>query len=781
MALLALAGSAHAAEQPAALARAFSGDGAFSFRVDLRGPWPVLGRTSYFWNPKELRRPHPAYRGVADWLVTLALDSAPGPGAASRSATWVRQRATFNLRGGKKAAITFTRLSPAVLVESEGQEIALAPPAGAAGTEGGQAGAGLRYVAFCEGGRVVVLRTADLARGRPVALEEPWIVAWYGSAAAISGYAEPFDINDRTGVDRDRLNSGFCQRLDLPLLIRSERKPRELRWTDGALRISFAGPAGKLALMPLFGGQVFLGEETEAWARKLPAAVVEQARRWARALRDFPVDVAESVAPGAGDELRIVQQFAWESFQDDWGTAEQYAAPVPPMLALAVGGGFPARFYVNGKEVAPVDYNLMDTPGKALFVEGARGYEYRIGGLGELLKRRKRSPAPREAEELRAKLERRVAEMVQAGHLAPLFYIYGGIGGTWYAHYYWVGTPELAHALYMAYPYLSPALQEKVVRYLRAEWRNYPPFEISERYYDEGAARTPYAIPWEDMGRRKWFAMGRDMFYRRSSFFFDLYRVDEYFELTGDRPEEERLRKKAGELCRELLAGQDWALLGPRRIYSERDLHRLRYFVLQGQATYNRWLAGAIGLVRLAQRFGWAEEERLGRYLCAKLAAARVGQARYVAEMHRMGLVRGDEREDWRTLLHIDTTCAIVGWGAVTAGVHQDQELPPFVDLVEEVGRLLGRYARAECETYLALLDDWVPFWYLSEAPKQGATEHRTCPLQHLNGNVLAQYWVLGKRGEEFVRYVDTSRFLGDLYYLQNLAAALDSFAQGRQ
>jgi hypothetical protein len=50
-------------------------------------------------------------------------------------------------------------------------------------------------------------------------------------------------------------------------------------------------------------------------------------------------------------------------------------------------------------------------------------------------------------------------------------------------------------------------------------------------------------------------------------------------------------------------------------------------------------------------------------------------------------------------------------------GVHQNQETPPFNDLVEEVGRLLGRYARPECRTYLDQLDYSLPFWYIGEAP----------------------------------------------------------------
>jgi hypothetical protein len=35
--------------------------------------------------------------------------------------------------------------------------------------------------------------------------------------------------------------------------------------------------------------------------------------------------------------------------------------------------------------------------------------------------------------------------------------------------------------------------------------------------------------------------------------------------------------------------------------------------------------------------------------------------------------------------------------------------------------------------------------------------------------------WVLGKKGEEFRRYVDATRFRGDLFRTQNLAAAIEA------
>jgi len=118
----------------------------------------------------------------------------------------------------------------------------------------------------------------------------------------------------------------------------------------------------------------------------------------------------------------------------------------------------------------------------------------------------------------------------------------------------------------------------------------------------------------------------------------------------------------------------------------------------------------------------------------------------------------------------------VIGRGPLEMGVHENQEIPPFNDLTEPVGRLLGRYAREQCRRYLDHLDYSMPLWYISEAPKQSATEHRTTPLQYYSGNVLAQYWILDKTKDGFTRYVDTTRFIGDLYYIRDLAAAIESY-----
>jgi hypothetical protein len=372
-------------------------------------------------------------------------------------------------------------------------------------------------------------------------------------------------------------------------------------------------------------------------------------------------------------------------------------------------------------------------------------------------------------------LERHVAEMVEAGHLRPLFYIHGGLSSDWFANWYWLGTPETACALAQAYPYLSPALQARVRAYMAAEWKDYPPLRLDDAYYKAGTPREPYDIPWNAI--RIGVSRTRDEAYRQRNFFLDLYRIDACQAAIGGVPDVAALKGPAAKMAADLAARMDWAILGPVRLRQVRMLQETRFMTLQGSAAYNSWLGGAIGLARLARREGWKDEEDLGWRLAGQLAMARIGQARYVAEMHRMGLVRGKAEEDYRAVSHIDDTCTIVRWGPITTVTHEDQEFPPFIDLVPEVGRLLAAHAQAECAAYLGYLDYAVPYWYLSEAPKQSATEHRTCPLWHQSGNVTAQAWVLDKKGEDFRRYVDATRFKGDLFYIQNLAAAIESYA----
>jgi len=738
------------------------GGAGLSFRIQAGGGGVTLCR------PRDVLAHDRAlpgiYTGATDPVldVSFGADAKPEPGKKS----WVHQTLVYRTAAGE-TTVTVNRLSPAVLVDHTGSELVLAAP---------QAGAPVRYLAMVEGGRAVVRAAADVGEaGISPRLDEPWILVWFGADTVIGGHAGVHDVDSVAGASKEHIMSGAADRVDVPVLVRLEHRPTAIKRRGGTIVLRFPASAGKAAIMPLFGRRVWLPPETEAWKSGLPEEAVAQCRLWSRVLRDYPVTVTESfTVDAARDILAIRQAFQWTSFEDDWNTPPVKAAPVPPMLAVALGGGAPVTFHVGEREVAPADYRLMDSSGKAMGVEGADAYEYRIGRLGEYLRaERKAAAVAPDARPLAERLERSVAEMVQAGHLRPLFYVHGGLGSDWYANWYWLGTPETACALARAYPYLSAALQTKVRDYLAAEWKDYPPLRIDNSYYQAGAPREPYEIPWDRI--RIGVARTRDEAYRRRNFFLDLYRIDVCQRTIGGVPDIAALRVPAARMASDLAASMDWAIMGPVRLRQLRMLQETRFMTLQGSAAYNSWLGGAMGLARLARSQGWREEEGLGWCLAGKLAMARIGQARYVAEMHRMGLVRGKAEDDYRAVSHIDETCTIVRWGPITTVTMEDQEFPPFIDLVPEVGRMLAAHARAECAVYLDYLDYGVPYWYLSEAPKQSATEHRTCPLWHQGGNVAAMAWVLGKKGEEFRRYVDATRFRGDLFRTQNLVAAIEA------
>jgi hypothetical protein len=740
---------------------AFQTDAGLGFRVQICSRGVTLARTSH--RIAETRKQAPdAYVGVADPLVTVVLGGVPDikPGG------WSHQHVCCKTDAGD-ATVVFNRLSPAVLFEIPARQLTLAAP----NTDTSLP----KFVAFVQRGNV----TVHVLSGKiPVTLDEPWLLLWFGERAPLRGHAFAFDVQQPSGAGGKLLRAIQFDTMDLPLLVRLEHRPKALSVSAEQVALQFDAAAGKCAVMPLFGGRIFLPQETEAWKEDLPDDVLRQCRLWCHLLRDFPAAVNESFTMSSEqDTLGVCQAFQWISFQDDWSSPPVKAAPLPPMLALALGSGIPIKIFADGRRMEPVDFNLMDNAGPMVGIKGADAYEWRLEGF---LKRfLADSPAPPLADEARPladKLEKAVNRMVDSGHLRPLFYAYSALGGDWYSHYYWVGTPELAYTMAQAWPYLSDDLRRRVAAYMHQEWQKYPPFRIETRYYEEGTWRAPYDIPWEEVETVT--AQRRDRAWRERNFLMDFYRIAVWHDATSLSPDGSAFRSEARKIMYELVSHLDWAIVGPRRLKTVTGHPELRFMNLQGSAAYNSWLAGAVGVLRLARRHNWQEEQAIAAYLAGKLAIARVAQARYVAEMHRRGLVRGQAEGDWRAVSHIDEYAAIVRWGALGAIVTQDQEFPPFIDLTEPVGRMLADYVQPESRQYLSHLDRAVPFWYLSEAPKQGATEHRTCPLVHLNGNVLAQHWILGRRGESFRRYVDTSRFVGDLYYLQNLIALIRSYGQ---
>lgn len=753
----------------------FDHDGAAGWRVDFADGAVVLKRTDYE-IPIRPGVTIPAMEGASLDILRVGF----GGGGAGRIAagSWAHKAATYDLGGGRTATVTASRVTPALLCDSEGGVLRLTAGTPTGGDEQNRPPAGIQYIAWAQGGQVRTAATAELPAH--LQMDEPWLLAWFGPSTPYHGYRQMIDVDDEHfGSDKNDIR--YRRRatpLDIPVLIRLEHRPSGLRCDGATLELQFDRAAGKVAILPALGGNTPTPDTTVEWVSDFPEPLAAHCRQWSQWLRDVPVDVAETYSVSDdGDAVTVTQEFTWVSFDDDWNSPAAHAAPAPPMLALALGGGMPITFEVDGRPAQPTDAGWMDTPGVAMFIEGADGYRYTLSGINEYIELPERTATVADGADWPAEqLSAHVEEMIEAGHLQPLFYMYGGIAEA--AWWYFADSAKLAETLELAWPYLSSDLQARAVAYLQSEFEVMPPLQNNIRQYREGALRTPYEIPWQQVGRMINGVNAREQSLREWRYFADLYGLECYERLTGESIAD-AFRDRARAMLDERFAEQDWALAGPVITRRSQGFFRgVNYHDRNGQATANVNTGGGVGLVRLARNHGWDDLNEAGTYMLAKCMIQRVGMARYTAELHRRGLVDGDAAEDWRTLVHVDGQKVLTYRGHVNTVVRLDQETPPFNELTREVGLLLGRYARQECETYLHQLDRTMSLWYISEAPKQGATEQRLCPLQYKSGNVLAQYWILGRTGEQFRRYVDVTRFIGDLYYIANTAMLVESYGR---
>ena len=348
----------------------FTGGNGLCWRVEFTEGWPKLNRPRRY-------LPLDVYKGATEDVFRVVLGDGPAPEPVVKKETWDCLRAEYRLKNGA-ATLTVNRLSPAVLLEISGDSVAF------------RSKAGLRYVAFACEGKPTVHRI-DTPGALPLdglSLSEPWMLVWFGGKSPFKAHVHPHDVEGVLGVSKTSL--GFAREpdtVDLPILVRFEHGPASIRSaSEGGLALVFERPAGKMAVMPLAGGKLLLPDETESWSEGLPAKILRHCRAWSARLRDFPLYVNEDFkVDSQSDTVTIGSDFRWISFNDDWDSPPIKAAPVPPMLALALHVEAPVKLFANGREVIPVDCEFMDTAGIMMAIEGADDYTYRVSGLEDLL------------------------------------------------------------------------------------------------------------------------------------------------------------------------------------------------------------------------------------------------------------------------------------------------------------------------------------------------------------------------------------------------------------
>ncbi len=250
-------------------------------------------------------------------------------------------------------------LSPALLVETRSDTLTLFRALPAAGLSGPQDGIFRTESRVIRAGEPL---RKDVPRGR---MAEPWMLLWFGGAPAWDG------VKFADGSP--------CPGFDVPFLVVFERRPAKVEFSGESLVVRFDGPAGRAAVMPLFGVRRQAPRESARWKEDpaLLGVLAEQCRFWTAALRAMPVDVAESWRiDAARDEIEVRARFTYFETESRWGPRPLRVAPVPPLLTLAREAGLPVRISPEPRRTA-CDTSL----GPYAAITGSDECVYAIHGL----------------------------------------------------------------------------------------------------------------------------------------------------------------------------------------------------------------------------------------------------------------------------------------------------------------------------------------------------------------------------------------------------------------
>lgn len=241
--------------------------------------------------------------------------------------------------------------SPAVLVETTGKTLTLFRGLAASGLTVPQDG---------------LVRTAAGAEGLGrEALAEPWVLLWFGASPRWA------QVTFADGSP--------CPTFDVPFVLVFQRRPAKMRLGEEGLRLEFAQPGARVAMMPLFGVLRPEPSRTSRWKESvgLVSALAERCRFWAAALRALPIAVEEERRVDLRrDEVAVRLRFRYLESPSDWGPEPLRVAPVPPLLALARRGGLAVRIRPEPKATG-----CHTSLGPYHVVPEAEGYTYTIPGV----------------------------------------------------------------------------------------------------------------------------------------------------------------------------------------------------------------------------------------------------------------------------------------------------------------------------------------------------------------------------------------------------------------
>lgn len=360
--------------------------------------------------------------------------------------------------------------------------------------------------------------------------------------------------------------------------------------------------------------------------------------------------------------------------------------------------------------------------------------------------------------ELTQRLENEVRKMLEAGHLRPGYYSTGQSGYLQFYDYF-ANPGDTLLTLSLAYPHLSPELQERLRSYLQAEYERYFAQtlyahtgwweEPVDPAFGQLAAREKMPLPPEVQEALKRYpkstGVGAEAPWPYPQ--QNIYALWKYAELFPDL---------APEIYAKLKAEKVLHILGqvPDAIPMPDDAR-----LANNPWEHNAYIAGAIGFLKLQRMAGQADAEGDVRQLVEN-ELKRLLDLR-VANFQKDQPWVGPRLEKGSWIHRRDMSIA-----------------RNFLFLTPELATYLRQHALPQLQEAIAEYSWVAPYWFVARyeaSLSEGVQRH----LYDIPALFQAKALILQEPQAELSKYLDVPAFaVGDLFYIQNLVAALNATPQ---
>lgn len=648
-------------------------------------------------------------------------------------------------------------------------------------------------------------------------LSEPWLLVWFGQRDEEFNALQTLFGPARKGPSGNEAGDwSFAEFADLPQLLIFERPYAKIEFDDGALRVRFDGAAGKMVVVSLNGGAFLKPEETIKWKHGLPDDITERCGMLAKTFRCYPTDVEEDFEV-KGDSITIRNTFKYAELSGGENTRH---APLPPTLALAVQYGFPAQI-----EGQVVDLAAPTLSGPSRVVMNSDVLTYTLPGVLRYLRQppaqaKSMADAPKP---LLDRLENEIEKVLDAGHLAPVNARDDGC--------VWTRPLDTPAALCEAFPFVSPALQGRIMEYCRKEMAEFSPFkyahlnvclregvdratgkqltvtleqlEARAKYFGEEPRSGP--VPVDTFARAQYYTESETWWVRapQGPDGYTLYQAWQYLDASNDTKWLSENIDSIGSLYTRLMATQDWALMRP--FESTKSVNEAEIVTPRGRGGVwdrNQMFAAHVAMGRMASMAGVKEEfQPLEDLMGAKEMVAYFAAYKLPRFLYDAGFIRADGRDllPWylgtgRTATHAvnlapvawmsadDDVRWVVRWGldgAVVDSVNYcfSSRVELYCDLTRETACFIRDYLKSDYGRYQARIDHRGPAWYLRKHEKFMGSEQFRQDIETIGSIFQARAWIGRETPEQLLYYLSPPRYqIGDLSYIRSLSALCSAY-----